>query len=56
MAEYNTIIELLKDVVLHDIMCLEVRLDSQLVVSQLNGDYEVRHPTLLRQLLQVILL
>ena len=33
MVEYNAVIELLRDASLHDITCLEVRLDSQLVVS-----------------------
>ena len=28
MAEYNTIIEILRDVSLHEITCLEVRLES----------------------------
>ena len=34
MVEYSVVIELLRDV-LHGISCMEVRLDSQLVVSQL---------------------
>ena len=44
------------DVMSHGITHLEVRLDSQLVVSQLNGDYQVRNPTFLRQFLHVRLL
>jgi ribonuclease HI len=48
VAEYNTIIELLCDAISHGILSLEVRLDSQLVVCQLNGSYHVRDPTLLR--------
>jgi hypothetical protein len=49
-------IELLRDVIAHGISCLEVFLDSQLVVSQLNGQYHVCDPTLLQRLLQVHLL
>ena len=47
VAEYSAIIELLRDAISHGILSLEVRLDSQLVVSQLNGLYRVRDPTLL---------
>ena len=39
MDEYSVVNELLRDTTLHGITCLEVRLDSQLVVSPLNGDY-----------------
>ena len=56
VAEYMTVIELLWDALSHGITRLEVRLDSQLVVSQLNGAYQVRNHTLLRQFLQVRLL
>ena len=56
VAEYNTVIELLRDAILHGILSLEVRLDLDLVVSQLNGLYHVRGPTLLRRFLRVILL
>ena len=37
VAEYSVIIELLQDAISHGVLSLEVRLDSQLVVSQLNG-------------------
>ena len=47
VAEYSAIIELLRDTILHGVLSLEVRLDSELVVSQLNGLYHVRDPTLL---------
>ena len=40
-------IELLRDAISHGVLSLEVRLDSQLEVSQLNGLYHVRDPTLL---------
>ena len=56
MAEYKAVIELLWDVVSHDITQLEVRLDSQLVVSQLNRAYQVRNPILLHHFMQVRLL
>ena len=44
VAEYSVIIELLQDAIL---LSLQVHLDSQLVVSQLNGLYRIRDPTLL---------
>ena len=42
VAEYSAVIELLRDAILHGVLSLEVRLDSELVVSQLNGLYYVR--------------
>ena len=39
VVEYNVFIELLRDVIVHGVTFLEVRLDSPLVVSQLNEDY-----------------
>ena len=56
VAEYSVVIELLQDVVSHGVLSLEVRLDSELVVSQLNGLYHVRDLTLLRRFLRVRLL
>ena len=56
MAEYSVVIELLRNASSHGISCFEVKLDSQLVVSQLNGDYQVRHPNLFRQFLRIRLL
>ena len=47
VAEYSAIIELLCDAISHGVLSLEVRLDSQLVVSQLNGSYHIRDPILL---------
>ena len=47
IAEYSAIIELLLDVVSHGIQHLVVYLDSQLVVLQLNGQYQVRDPSIL---------
>ena len=56
VAEYSVVIELLRDAISHGVLSLEVRLDSELVVSQLNGLYHVRDPMLLRRFLHVILL
>ena len=56
VAEYTAVIELLWDALSRGITQLEVRLDSQLVVSQLNRAYQVRNPTLLRQFMQICLL
>ena len=54
--EYSVIIELLQDAASHGISCLKVRVDSQLVVSHLNGDYRVRIPALLCHFLRIRLL
>jgi ribonuclease HI len=47
VVEYNVVIELLRDSILHGILSSEVFLDSQLVVCQLNDSYHVCDPTLL---------
>ena len=47
LAEYSVVIELLQDVISHGVLSLEVRLDSQLVVSQLNDSYCIRDLVLL---------
>ena len=47
VAEYSVIIELLHDAISHGVHSLELHLDSQLVVSKLNGLYCIRDPTLL---------
>ena len=39
VAEYSVVIELLRDAISNGVLSLEVRLDSELVVSQLNGLY-----------------
>jgi len=39
VAEYSIVIKLLRDAISHGIQSLEVHLYSQLVVSQLNGEY-----------------
>ena len=56
MAEYRVVIELLWNALSQGITQLEVKLDSQLVVSQLNRAYQVRNPIILRQFMQVRLL
>ena len=56
LAEYSAVIELLVDAIHHSIDHLIVRLDSQLVVSQLNGVYNIRNPTLLQKYLHIKLL
>ena len=56
VAEYRAIIELLWDALSRGIAQLEVRLDSQLVVSHINQAYQVQKPILLRQFMQVRLL
>ena len=53
VAEYSVVIELLRDSISHGVHSLEVRLDSQLVVSQLNGLYRIRNITLLQRFLRV---
>ena len=53
VAEYSAIIEILQDAISHGVLSLEVRLDSELVVSQLNGFHHVRDLTLLRRFLHV---
>ena len=50
------IVPLLRDSISHGVLSLEVRLDSQLVVSQLDGLYRIRDPTLLQIFLRVRLL
>jgi ribonuclease HI len=56
MVKYSVVIELLHDAISHGIFSLEVRVDSQLIVCQLNGHYHVRDPTLLRRFLWVRIL
>ena len=53
---FSVVIDLLHDAISHGVHSLEVHLDSQLVVSQLNGLYRIRDPTLLRRFLRVRLL
>lgn len=46
-AEYRALIEGLKAVARHNPASVTVRMDSELVVKQMNGQYRVRHPDLL---------
>ena len=46
-AEYRALIEGLQAVKRHRPESVTVRMDSELVVRQMNGDYRVRHPELL---------
>ena len=56
VVEYRAVIELLWDALSHGITQLEVRMDSQLVVSHLTRAYQVRNPILLHHFMQVRLL
>jgi ribonuclease HI len=56
VAEYNAVIELLRDALSLGISHLRVYLDAQLVVSQQNRIYRVHDPTLHRRFLRVRLL
>jgi ribonuclease HI len=56
VAEYNAVIELLRDALSLGIYHLRVYLDAQLVVSQLNGVYYIYDPTQHRRFLRVHLL
>ena len=56
VIKYSAIIELLTKVITLDICALVVNLDSQLVILQLNGNYSVRNPHILRLYLHVRLL
>ena len=57
VAKYSVVVvELLTDVVNLGIRALLVKLDSQLVVLQLNGHYSVRNPCILRLYLCIRLL
>jgi ribonuclease HI len=46
VAEYRAVAAGLEAARRHGIEALELRLDSELVVRQLNGQYKVRHPAL----------
>ena len=56
VAEYSAVLELLTEAVNLGIRELLMYLDSQLVVSQLNGHFSVRNPSILRLYLRVHLL
>lgn len=54
--EYSAVLELLSDAISHGICHIVIRLDSQLVVLQLDNIYSVRNPAILRIVLRVCLL
>ena len=56
IAEYSAVAELLSEYISFGIRRLIVRLDSELVVLQLNRVYAIRNPVLLRLFLRVRLL
>ena len=56
IAEYSALIELLSNAITRGIRRLIVRLDSQLVILQLNGIYSVRNPAIYRMFLRVKIL
>lgn len=56
IADYSAVIELLDDVISHGICCIGIRLDSKLVVLQLNNVYSIRSPTMFRMFMRVRLL
>ena len=50
-AEYDAVRGLLADALSHRILHLHIRLDSLLLVLQINGVYRVHNPILFRQYL-----
>ena len=56
VAKYSDVIELLTEAITLGICALVVNLDSPLVFLQLNGNYSVRNPHILRLYLRVRLL
>lgn len=56
ISEYSAVIELLSESISFGIQSLIVKLDSELVVLQLNRVYAIRNPVLLRLFLRVSLL
>ena len=56
VAEYSAIIELLRDAISYGVLSLEVHIDSQLVVSHVNGSCRIRALILLQIFLCVRLL
>ena len=56
IVEYSSIIELLLDAISHGLQHMVVRLDSQLAMLQLTGQYWVRDSFILRKYLHIKLL
>jgi ribonuclease HI len=46
VAEYTALIIGLEEARRHDVQDLEVRMDSKLVVEQMNGNWRIKHPNL----------
>jgi ribonuclease HI len=53
-AEYQALIEGLRAVLRHSPDVVTVRMDSELVVKQMSGQYRVRHPEILPLYLQAV--
>lgn len=53
LAEYEAVIALMTNASALGIRSLVIRLDSELVISQLTSRYTVRHPVLYRKFLRV---
>ena len=51
VVEYSVVIELQQDAISHGVLSLEVHLDSDLVVSQLNGLYHVKRFDIIKKIL-----
>jgi ribonuclease HI len=45
-AEYTALIIGLEEARRHDVQDLEIRMDSKLVVEQMNGKWKIKHPNL----------
>lgn len=46
VAEYTALIIGLEEARKHDVQDLEIRMDSKLVVEQMNGKWRIKHPNL----------
>jgi ribonuclease HI len=46
VAEYTALIIGLEEARRHDVQDLEIRMDSKLVVEQMNGKWKIKHPNL----------
>lgn len=46
VAEYTALIIGLEEARRHDVQDLEIRMDSKLVVEQMNGKWRIKHPNL----------
>jgi ribonuclease HI len=46
VAEYTALIIGLEEAQRHDVLDLDIRMDSKLVVEQMNGKWKIKHPNL----------